>query len=161
MCVSVCFCALASGAEYVLLYSAYRCMALRQWCVFIAADGVLSMSRCYIQRTFSHHKSVLTNIKKIRDRYMHQTRHKHGRRSYLSDGIGGDSQSLLERDPLRSKDRGLFSYNIEMTFCNTTHGFNDFQIKRLDPLKRITCNMLRIRECVAFENNCIHNCSFA
>ena len=45
---------------------------------------------------------------------MHQARHKHGRRSYLSDGIGGDSHSLLEPEPLWSKDRGLFSYNIEM-----------------------------------------------
>ena len=44
---------------------------------------------------------------------MHRTRHKHGRRSYLSDGIGGDSQRLLEREHLRSKDRGLLSYNIE------------------------------------------------
>ena len=44
---------------------------------------------------------------------MLQTRHKHGRRSYLSDGIGGASQSLLEPEPLRSKDRGLFSYNID------------------------------------------------
>ena len=51
----------------------------------------------------------LTNNKKIRDRHVHRTRHKHGRRSYLSDGIGGDSQSLLEREPLRSKYRGLLS----------------------------------------------------
>ena len=45
---------------------------------------------------------------------MHQTRHKHGRCSYLSDGIGGDSQSLLEPEPLRRKDRGIFSYNIDV-----------------------------------------------
>ena len=45
---------------------------------------------------------------------MHRTRHKHGRRSYLSDGIGGDSQSLLEREPLRSNDRVLLSYNIDI-----------------------------------------------
>ena len=44
---------------------------------------------------------------------MHRIRHKHGRRLYLSDGIGGDSQSLLEREPLRSKDRGLISCNID------------------------------------------------
>ena len=44
---------------------------------------------------------------------MHQTRHKHGRCSYLSDGICGDSQSLLEPEPLRSKDRGLSFYNID------------------------------------------------
>ena len=37
---------------------------------------------------------------------MQQTR-KHGRSSYLSDGIGGDSQSLIEREPLRSKDGGF------------------------------------------------------
>ena len=45
---------------------------------------------------------------------MLQTRHKQGRRSYLSDGIGCASQSLLEPEPLRSKDRGLFSYNIDI-----------------------------------------------
>ena len=45
---------------------------------------------------------------------MHQTLHKHGRRAYLSNGIGGDSQSLLEPEPLRSKDRALLSYNIEI-----------------------------------------------
>ena len=44
---------------------------------------------------------------------MHRKLHKHGRRSYLSVGTFGDSQSLLEREPLRSKDRGLFSYNID------------------------------------------------
>ena len=44
---------------------------------------------------------------------MQRTRPKHGRRSYLSVGIGGDSQSLLEREPLRCKDRGLLSYNID------------------------------------------------
>ena len=31
----------------------------------------------------------------------------------LSVGIDGDSQSLLEREPLRRKDRGLLSYNID------------------------------------------------
>ena len=40
--------------------------------------------------------------------------HKHGRGSYLSDGIRGDSQSPIEAEPLRSKDRGLFTYNIEI-----------------------------------------------
>ena len=55
----------------------------------------------------------LTNSKKIRDRHVHRTRHKHGRRSYLSDGIGGDSQSLLEREPLRGKYWSLLSYNID------------------------------------------------
>ena len=46
---------------------------------------------------------------------MHRKLHKHGRRSYLSVGRFGDSQSLLEREPLRSKDRGLYSYNIDDT----------------------------------------------
>ena len=51
---------------------------------------------------------------------MQRTRQKHGRRSYLSVGIGGDSQSLLERDPLRSNDRGLLSYiNIDIMPKNT------------------------------------------
>ena len=45
---------------------------------------------------------------------MQRTRQKHGRRSYLSVGIGGDSQSLPEREPTRSKDRDLLSYNIDM-----------------------------------------------
>ena len=47
---------------------------------------------------------------------MHRTRHKHVQRSYLSDGIGGDSQSLLERESLRSKDKGLLSdsYNTDV-----------------------------------------------
>ena len=44
---------------------------------------------------------------------MQRTRQKHGRRSYLSVGIGGDSQSLLEREPTRSKDRGLLTFNID------------------------------------------------
>ena len=55
----------------------------------------------------------LTNSKKIR-RSKHATNtHKHGRGSYLSDGTHGDSRSHLEAEPLRSKDRGFFSYNIE------------------------------------------------
>ena len=33
--------------------------------------------------------------------------------SYLSDSTRGDSQSLVEREPLRSKDRGLLTYNID------------------------------------------------
>ena len=40
--------------------------------------------------------------------------HKHGRSSYLSVGTGGNVQTLLEAEPLRSKDRGLFTYNIEI-----------------------------------------------
>ena len=45
--------------------------------------------------------------KKADDRHVQRIRHKHGRRSYLSGGIGDDSQSLLEREPTRSKDKGL------------------------------------------------------
>ena len=56
---------------------------------------------------------VLLIVKKIR-RSKHATNpHKHGRGSYLSDGTLGDSQSPVEAEPLRSKDRGFFSYNIE------------------------------------------------
>ena len=45
---------------------------------------------------------------------MHRKLHKHGRRSYVSVGTFGDSQSLLEREPLQSKDGCLFSYNIDV-----------------------------------------------
>ena len=55
----------------------------------------------------------LTKSKKSDDRHMQRIRHKHGRRSYLSVGVGGDSQSLLELGPIRSKCRGLLSYNID------------------------------------------------
>ena len=54
-------------------------------------------------------------VKKIR-RSKHATNtHKHSWRYYLSDVISGDSQSHLKPEPLRSKDRALLSYNIEMT----------------------------------------------
>ena len=53
------------------------------------------------------------NSKKIR-RSKHATNtHKHGRGSYLSDGTRGDSPSPVEAEPLRSKDRGLPTYNID------------------------------------------------
>ena len=58
---------------------------------------------------------------------MQRTRPKHGRRSYISTGIGGDSQGLLEREPLQSKDTGLLSYNIDFMFCvaaSTEYGGN-------------------------------------
>ena len=55
----------------------------------------------------------LTNSKTADDRQGQRTRHKHGRRSYLPVGIGGDTQSLLEREPLRCKYMGLLSYNID------------------------------------------------
>ena len=36
--------------------------------------------------------------------------------------MGGDSQSLLEQEPLRSKDRGLLSYNIVVeNVCHNGH----------------------------------------
>ena len=67
--------------------------------------------------TFSEHAPTmnpfLTKSKKSDDQRVQQIRHKHGRRSYLSVGVRGDSQSLLEREPTRSKDRGLLSYNIQ------------------------------------------------
>ena len=53
-------------------------------------------------------------VKKIRLSKRATNTHKHGRGSYLSVGIGGDSQSLVEREPSRSKDRGLLSYNIDV-----------------------------------------------
>ena len=56
----------------------------------------------------------LTNSKKIRRSKRATNTHKHGPGSYLSDGTRGDSQSHAERDPLRSKDRGLFTYNIDI-----------------------------------------------
>ena len=52
---------------------------------------------------------------------MQQIRQKHDRRSYLSVGIGGDSQSLLEREPTRSKDRGLLSYNNIIVMDHTSN----------------------------------------
>ena len=62
----------------------------------------------------------LTNSKKSDDRNVQQTHvYKHGRRSYLSVGIGGDSQSTLEREPLRSKDRGLLSIDIVIVIVIT------------------------------------------
>ena len=81
------------------------------------------MARCYIQRTYSHHESVFCRIvKKSDDRHVQRTRPKHGRRSYLSVGIGSDSQSLLEWEPLRSKDRGLLSYNNYRYLPYRMHG---------------------------------------
>ena len=56
----------------------------------------------------------LTNSKKIRRSKRATNTHKHGRGSYLSDGTCGGSQSHVEREPLRSKDRGLFTYNIDV-----------------------------------------------
>ena len=76
-----------------------------------------------------------TNSKKIR-RSKHATNtHKHGRGSYLSDGTRGDSQSPVEADPLRSKNRGFFSYNIDMIclhimLCNVIFSTNTNKSKQ-------------------------------
>ena len=56
----------------------------------------------------------LTKSKKSNDRHVQRIRHKHGRRSYLSVGVGGDTQSLLYLEPILSKDSSLVSYNIHM-----------------------------------------------
>ena len=58
----------------------------------------------------------LTNSKKIRRSKRATNTHKHGRSSYLSVDTGGDDQGLLEAEPLRSKDRGLLTYNIDVYF---------------------------------------------
>ena len=79
-----------------------------------------------------------TNSKKIR-RSKHATNtHKHGRGSYLSDGIRGDSQSPVEAEPLRSKDRGLFTYNKDT---------DRYSFKQLSQLGR----QWRERKCPIFE----------
>ena len=69
-------------------------------------------SRLHWQRTPTTNP-FLTNSKKIRRSKRATNTNKHGPGSYLSDGTRGDSQSHAERDPLRSKDRGIFTYNIE------------------------------------------------
>ena len=68
------------------------------------------LARCYLRRMHPTTNPFLTNSKKIRRSKLATNTNKHGRRSYLSVGIGGDSQSLLERELLRSKDRGILSY---------------------------------------------------
>ena len=55
----------------------------------------------------------LMKIKKSDDRHVQRIRHKHGRRPYLAVGVSGDSDSLLELEPTRSKDRGLLPNNID------------------------------------------------
>ena len=61
----------------------------------------------------------LTNSKKIRRSKRATNTHKHGRKSYLSVGTGGDVQTLLKAEPLRSKDRGPFTYNIDVAVKKT------------------------------------------
>ena len=50
--------------------------------------------------------TFLTKSKTSDDRHVQQIRHKHGRRSYPAVGVSGDSDSLLELEPNRSKDKG-------------------------------------------------------
>ena len=69
-----------------------------------ACKHTIATRKCYQYNT----------VKKSDDQHVQRTRPKHGRRSYISVGIGGDSQSLLEGEPLRSKDKGLLSYNIDV-----------------------------------------------
>ena len=59
--------------------------------------------------------SFLTKSKTFDERHVQRIRYKHGRRSYLFVGVGGDSQSLPEQEPTRSNVRGLLSYNIEVS----------------------------------------------
>ena len=84
-------------------------MALRQW-----RGRAISRWLAVTLATHPHHESVFDEYsKKIRRSKRATNTHKHGPGSYLSDGTRGDSQSHAERDPLRSKDRGLFTYNID------------------------------------------------
>ena len=73
----------------------------------------LKLSIALLSRKRGNERLVVK--KKSDDRHVQRTRQKHGRCSYLSVGIGGDSQSLVEQEPMRSKARGLLSYNIEIT----------------------------------------------
>ena len=63
------------------------------------------MARCYLQITHPVTNPLLTNSKKNPTIDTIETR------SYHSLGVGGDSQSIIEREPIRSKDRRLLSYN--------------------------------------------------
>ena len=87
--------------------------------MFASDEGVASMARFYLQPTCSNQESVFneTKSKKSDDRHVQGIRYKHGLRSYLSVGVGGesgDSESLLEREATRSKVRSLLSYNIDI-----------------------------------------------
>ena len=88
---------------------------------------------------------------------MHRKLHKHGRRSYLSVGTFGDSHSLLEREPLRSKDRGLFSYNIDF------HIYQEANVSILCACMHecFACGTVCVRVCVrvcACVYVCVHVC---
>ena len=98
----------------------------------------------------------LTKSKKSDDRHVQRIRRKCGRRSYLSVGVGGDSQSLLEREPTRSEDRGLLSYNIDIQckgiilkgILNTSSPKNKYVIKSLFKIEGSTD-----RCCIAIVTN--------
>ena len=71
------------------------------------------VARCYLGNAPLRRIRFWRIVKKIRRSKRATNTHKHGRGSYLSDGTRGESQSHVERKPLRSKDRGLFTYNIQ------------------------------------------------
>ena len=66
VCVCVCVCWRVALSRSYCRYSAYRCVALRQWCVFIAADGVVSMAAVTFSVRAPTTNPFLTNSKKIR-----------------------------------------------------------------------------------------------
>ena len=95
--------------HWLLFREGQPCVALRQW-------RGRAISR-WLAVTLATHPPprirFLRIVKKIR-RSKHATNtHKHGRGSYLSDGTHGDSRSPVEAEPLRSKDRGILTYNID------------------------------------------------
>ena len=83
-------------------------VTLRQW-----SGRAISRWLAVTLATHPTTNPFLTNSKQIRRSKRATNTHKHGRSSYLSVGTGGDVQTLLKAEPLRSKDRGLFTYNID------------------------------------------------
>ena len=75
------------------------------------------VARCYLGNAPPRRIRFWRIVKKIRRSKRATNTHKHGRSSYLSVGTGGDVQTLLEAEPLRSKDRGLLTYNIDFGVC--------------------------------------------
>ena len=101
----------SSGVVFGQLHWVY-CVAPSQ--AWLRDNGGVALAAVTFSVRTPTTNPFLTNIKqKIRRSKRATNTHKHGRRSYLSDGIGGDSKSLLEREPLRSKDSVIFSYNID------------------------------------------------
>ena len=102
--------------------------ARRRYAAYAARRGTETMEwlrhqqvpRCYLANEPPPPRLIrfLTNSKKIRRSKRATNTHKHGRSSYLSVGTGGDVQTLLEAEPLRSKDRGLHTYNIDIYYEN-------------------------------------------